>query len=145
MSYSLSCRRCGRGLKNPKWQQLGVGPVCAAKIAAKESRQDLTQASAFIMEEANNPDVILCRKTGIARTNVPHNVVRHSPTGLEWGYGGSGPADLALNILLRAGIPPSDANSYYQDFKWAFVGKVPHEGGTIKHADIMEWYHNARA
>ena len=32
-------------------------------------------------------------------TNVPHLVVHHSPTGYEWGYGGSGPADLALNIL----------------------------------------------
>lgn len=29
---------------------------------------------------------------------LPH-VVHHSPTGFEWGYGGSGPADLALSIL----------------------------------------------
>ena len=27
------------------------------------------------------------------------HVVHHSPTGLEWGYGGSGPADTALSIL----------------------------------------------
>lgn len=27
--------------------------------------------------------------------------VRHSPTGLEWGYGGSGPADLARSILIE--------------------------------------------
>lgn len=26
--------------------------------------------------------------------------VRHSPTGMEWGYGGSGPADLARSILI---------------------------------------------
>ena len=26
-------------------------------------------------------------------------VVHHSPSGFEWGYGGSGPADLALSIL----------------------------------------------
>jgi hypothetical protein len=32
-------------------------------------------------------------------TNVPHLVIHHSPTGYAWGYGGSGPADLALNIL----------------------------------------------
>lgn len=25
--------------------------------------------------------------------------IRHSPTGFEWGYSGSGPADLALSIL----------------------------------------------
>jgi hypothetical protein len=28
------------------------------------------------------------------------HVVRHSPTGFEWGYGGSGPADLARCLLL---------------------------------------------
>ena len=27
------------------------------------------------------------------------HVVLHSPTGFGWGYGGSGPADLALSIL----------------------------------------------
>ena len=31
-------------------------------------------------------------------TNVPHIVTHHSPTGFEFGYGGSGPADLALNV-----------------------------------------------
>ena len=30
--------------------------------------------------------------------HLPH-IVKHSPTGLAWGYGGSGPADLALSIL----------------------------------------------
>lgn len=29
---------------------------------------------------------------------LPH-VVLHSPSGFEWGYGGSGPSDLALSIL----------------------------------------------
>ena len=31
-----------------------------------------------------------------------NHVVRHSPTGLSWGYGGSGPADTARSILLAA-------------------------------------------
>ena len=33
------------------------------------------------------------------QTNVPWTVIRHSPDGFNWGYNGSGPADLALNIL----------------------------------------------
>ena len=33
------------------------------------------------------------------RSTFPQRVVYHSPTGFEWGYGGSGPSDLALNIL----------------------------------------------
>jgi hypothetical protein len=30
------------------------------------------------------------------------HVVRHSPTGLSWGYAGSGPADLARSLLIDA-------------------------------------------
>lgn len=29
-------------------------------------------------------------------------MVRHSPTGFSWGYGGSGPADLARSLLIAA-------------------------------------------
>ena len=36
---------------------------------------------------------------GSVVTNIPHLVVEHSPTGFEFGFGGSGPADLALNIV----------------------------------------------
>ncbi|MCK5640871.1 MAG: hypothetical protein KAJ19_08740 [Gammaproteobacteria bacterium] len=31
-------------------------------------------------------------------TNVRHSIVYHSPDGFEWGYAGSGPAELALNL-----------------------------------------------
>jgi hypothetical protein len=34
-----------------------------------------------------------------AATNVPHLVMMHSVTGFSWGYRGSGPYDLALNII----------------------------------------------
>jgi hypothetical protein len=32
---------------------------------------------------------------------LPH-VVQHSPSGMNWGFGGSGPADLARSLLLHA-------------------------------------------
>ena len=35
------------------------------------------------------------------RYDLPH-VVKHSPAGMEWGYAGSGPADLARSILIDA-------------------------------------------
>lgn len=40
------------------------------------------------------------RQTG-DRYELPH-ITRHSPTGMEWGYGGSGPADLARSLLIDA-------------------------------------------
>jgi len=44
---------------------------------------------------------IICKRAldGTPEVNIKQEIVCHSPTGFEWGYGGSGPADLALNIL----------------------------------------------
>lgn len=33
---------------------------------------------------------------------VVRHVVRHSPTGMQWGYAGSGPADCARSLLIAA-------------------------------------------
>ena len=42
----------------------------------------------------------------------------NSPTGFGWGYGGSGPADLALSILCDVlGERPSKKRLYYGRFK----------------------------
>lgn len=49
--------------------------------------------------------------------------VRHSPDGFAWGYGGSGPSQLAFAILLEL-YNPDIAKRYYQNFKWAFVAKL---------------------
>lgn len=47
--------------------------------------------------------------------------VNHSPTGLEWGYTGSGPAQLAFAILLDHYGAPGPAFLFYQDFKESVV------------------------
>ena len=48
----------------------------------------------------------------------------HSPDGFCWGYGGSGPAQLALAILLEL-VERGVAISAYQKFKWDFIAKLP--------------------
>jgi hypothetical protein len=50
-----------------------------------------------------------------------HHPVRHSPTGFEWGYGGSGPADLARALLLDA----TGSTEAYMDFKWSVIANLP--------------------
>jgi Family of unknown function (DUF6166) len=45
----------------------------------------------------------------------------HSPTGFECGYAGSGPAQLALAILLAAGVEDARAVRLHQRFKFAHV------------------------
>ena len=45
----------------------------------------------------------------------------HSPDGFNWGYGGSGPAQLALARVLKLTGKPDG----YQDFKWKVIAKLP--------------------
>lgn len=42
---------------------------------------------------------------------------RHSPDGFAWGYGGSGPAQLALALLLHFTNDKLFSSRYYQMFK----------------------------
>ena len=45
----------------------------------------------------------------------------HSPTGFAWGYSGSGPAQLALALLMDATGEPTLALRHYQELKFRFV------------------------
>lgn len=53
----------------------------------------------------------------------------HSPTGFSWGYGGSGPAQLALALTIEAAksIQALEEKIYkcYQDVKWKFIATLP--------------------
>ena len=51
----------------------------------------------------------------------------HSPTGFEWGYGGSGPAQLALALLADYLADDQEALECYQNFKVAVVAKLRHD------------------
>lgn len=73
--------------------------------------------------------------------NLVH-IYRHSPDGFEWGFGGSGPADLALSILVDA-VGPVMAEELYQAFKWAFIANQPHEGFEIKLSEILEFVYGS--
>ena len=58
-----------------------------------------------------------------SRRKLPlHLEIRnHSPTGFEWGYGGSGPAQLALALLVDALGDAELAQTHYQNFKRTVV------------------------
>ena len=83
-------------------------------------------------------DVVLWRTLeGEAHASIPH-AARHSPTGIEWGYGGSGPADLARSVLLALTDEPT-ANALYHRFKHEVVASVPEAGGVLRAADVRRW------
>jgi hypothetical protein len=86
------------------------------------------------------PDKIILRRDsdGLGHANIPQTVIRHSPTGMEWGYGGSGPADLALNILMLFS-DENTANSLYQTYKWEVIANIPEKGAEIKAEEVERW------
>lgn len=111
-----------------------MGNICFLKMD-NEHEQGLDS----IILTGNFQNDIICKRhpEGIY-VNIPQVIVRHSPTGFEWGYGGSGPADFALNILAQY-IGNERANTLYQRFKWEFIATLPDEGGVIRRADVLAW------
>ena len=66
-------------------------------------------------------------------------VIDHSPTGFEWGYGGSGPSQLALAILIEATDSEETALQYYHDFKFEVIANAPDDSWTITGEWIQKW------
>jgi hypothetical protein len=61
----------------------------------------------------------------------------HSPDGFEWGYCGSGPAQLALAILADHLGDDEQAFNLYQRFKWAVIAELPRKRSwTLTSRDI---------
>lgn len=63
---------------------------------------------------------------------------RHSPDGFEFGYGGSGPADLARSILIdySGDEPPREV---YNLFKWHFLAGAKGDYVVITSDQIKEF------
>ena len=80
---------------------------------------------------------------GVAQVIILHNGVKalplrldldnHSPTGFEWGYGGSGPAQLALALLADALEDDKLAIILHQRFKWKHIATIPQELDRLAH------------
>lgn len=100
---------------------------------------------------------VVCQHIGTINntdlTNVPRTCIHHSPGGHAWGYGGSGPHDLALDTLNWF-CPPSEelgkiecfsgyssriAWRLHWDFNRDFIASMPEEGGTIEATVIRDW------
>ena len=65
-------------------------------------------------------------------------VARHSPNGFGWGYGGSGPAQLSLAILIQA-TDRETAVAHYHAFKWDVIAKLPQADFSLRLATVRDW------
>ena len=65
-------------------------------------------------------------------------IYNHSPTGFEWGYLGSGPAQLALAIMVAEyGRDLSKHPIYYQFFKSLVIAALPMDQGWELTSDVI--------
>jgi len=112
------------------WQQLGWSQVEAERYA---QRGDTTT------------EVLVADDDGVRPLR---HFVRHSPTGFEWGYLGSGCAELARCILLdHYRVEPADdpwqpegLPVRYQRFKEDVIARLPRSGSwSLTSGEIRRW------
>ena len=90
-----------------------------------------------IMERDDNGGFLVYINGEILSPKRSLKLRSHSPDGFSWGYGGSGPAQLALEILLRF-ISEEKALSMYQEFKWEVIAKLQGDF-TLPFAEIERY------
>jgi hypothetical protein len=89
------------------------------------------QRGGFVtVQDGNKPPVAL--DPGFKHCN-------HSPDGFEWGYGGSGPAQLAFAILLdHLGSVPR-ALALHQMFKWSVISNLRSNEFRLTADEVSAW------
>ena len=65
-------------------------------------------------------------------------VARHSAHGFGWGDGGSGAAQIALALLLRA-TDRASAVAHYQALKWDVIARLPRADFTLALSTVRDW------
>lgn len=68
-----------------------------------------------------------------------HDLFNHSPTGFEWGYGGSGPAQLALAILADYTGDGELAVRMHQAFKRELVETIDGDEWRLTADEVAGW------
>ena len=156
-----TCFICGVTIVAPDAVDYGNRPMSprsgTGKLASFAGIERLKASGDHFFATPLTQGVRLQRTSKGARlTNVPHYVIHHSPTGYEWGYGGSGPADLALNIVeaaLRALLYDGElyrcwdgecfrlSMSLHGALKWQFIAPLDRDAPehVLDWTEIIEW------
>lgn len=94
------------------------------------------------------PQVVKVKHSNGNTTFLKQKIIRHTD-GFQWGYGGSGPAYLAVNMLYDYLLRTHRKNArsvavdLHQSFKWDFIAKAGKEL-SITGAEIEKWLASAQ-
>ena len=142
------CARCGRKLKDPNAE---YGPICARKVAAEQGIAEQPASSITIQTTIRDGYAGMRTPVGPVVVRIRNGVqkplrhlVRHSPDGFNWGYGGSGPSDLARSIIADVTGDENPHPAIYQPFKWEFVSNWG-DRWEISLNEIRAWLEKRKA
>jgi hypothetical protein len=83
--------------------------------------------------------VVVVQKDGTSHMLDPRFDLRnHSPDGFNFGYAGSGPAQLSLALLADALGNDEQAQQVYQDYKFRVIGRVQGDRFELSQEDIQQ-------
>jgi hypothetical protein len=94
-------------------------------------------------KEPAGPQTVYRHLEGIGENGVldpgpSQKLFNHSPDGFQWGYGGSGPAQLALAILLDVTGDPDLSVRLHQNFKRDKIASLG-DRFILTESEIQEW------
>lgn len=126
-------------------------PVSAGALAVLLHMEPAERV--YVGERSGDGAAHLYVEEGGRRRPLRH-VVYHSPDGLEFGFGGSGPADTALSILADyCGEMPTPEHvrhgelrcwALHQAFKWRFIAPASQAGFRLPASVIAVWLEEQR-
>ncbi len=144
------CIKCHKPLSDPKSVERGMGPVCARRESAKAEME----SGVILLQDPFLKEGLVCKRIdGKLACNIPIEIHHHAE-GVEIGYSGSGPADLALNVLnmifpVEPGVETTPifngkvcsrmAWNLHQGFKWKYIAGMDENGGRVTIEDIYQW------
>ena len=116
----------GYGPLDPQKRSLPLAPPTTRTRIYRGSRDNLGAC------------IVTVHECGVTRVlDARYELRRHSPDGFNWGYCGSGPAQLALALLANATGDDITAQVWYQVFKARFVSRFRSDVWDLSAVDVL--------
>ena len=110
------------------------------KIASKVTGEDMLQErEGAVFRGVRHPSGRAEVTLGSQPLDPRLDLRNHSPTGLEWGYAGSGPSQLALAMLAVCADDDAEATAAYQWFKWGFTSRIATDVWELPASAVTDW------
>lgn len=121
------------------WKKCALWIVTGEGQMPEISKDDDTY---YVISTPVNAVTLSRDKDGLAVTNVPHVINMrepYSPANFEWGYHGTGPTELAANVLFHFGLSEQDAREFAVDFSQEVISNLTRREDVLPAGEIKEW------